>query len=58
MVGKNNRWNFPKSEIIARYKEIGSQIFQTDWHDSVVLYNNLKRFRIENQRKRHPRLWH
>ena len=57
-VGNNNRWNFPKPEIIARYEAIGSQIYQTNSHGAVVFTSNSKGFRIVSQRKRYPRLWH
>jgi competence protein ComEC len=57
-VGKDNRWNFPKPEVIARYKAIESQIYRTDRHGAVSFYSDSNNFRIESQRKRHPRLWH
>jgi competence protein ComEC len=57
-VGKDNRWNFPKPEVIARYKAIKSQIYRTDRHGAVSFYSDSNNFRIESQRKRHPRLWH
>jgi competence protein ComEC len=57
-VGKDNRWNFPKPDVIARYKAIKSQIYRTDRHGAVSFYSDSNNFRIESQRKRHPRLWH
>ncbi len=56
-VGKDNRWNFPKPEIVSRYTAIKSEIYQTDKHGAVSFYSNSSSFRIESQRRRHPRLW-
>jgi competence protein ComEC len=57
-VGKNNRWNFPKPEVISRYKAIQSGIFRTDKHGAVTFYSGSNNFLIESERIRHPRFWH
>lgn len=57
-VGKDNRWNFPKPEVIARYNAIKSQIYRTDRDGAVSFYSDSNNFRLESQRRRHPRLWH
>ncbi len=57
-VGKDNRWNFPKPEVVTRYKAINSEIYRTDKHGAVSFYSDSDNFRIESQRRRHPRLWH
>ncbi len=57
-VGKDNRWRFPKSEVLDRYKAVKSQIYRTDSDGAVTFYSNSNDFRLESQRRRHPRLWH
>lgn len=57
-VGKDNRWNFPKPEVIARYSAINAEIYRTDMHGAVNLYSHSNNFQIESQRLRHPRFWH
>jgi competence protein ComEC len=57
-VGKNNRWNFPKPEVISRYKLIQSDMYRTDKHGAVTFYSGSNDFRIESERLRHPRFWH
>jgi competence protein ComEC len=57
-VGKDNRWNFPKPEVVSRYKAIESEIYRTDQHGAVTFYSGSKNFLIESERIRHPRFWH
>lgn len=57
-VGKDNRWNFPKPEVVSRYKAINSELYRTDKHGAVSFYSDPNNFRIKSQRRRHPRLWH
>jgi competence protein ComEC len=57
-VGKDNRWDFPKPEVVARYQAIMSQIYRTDKHGAVTFYSDSSKSLIESQRIRHPRLWH
>jgi competence protein ComEC len=57
-VGKDNRWGFPKSAVVARYRAIASQIYRTDVHGAVSFTSTMDRFRVESQRQRRPRLWH
>ena len=57
-VGKDNRWSFPKSEVLDRYKAVKGQIYRTDSDGAVIFYSNSNDFRLESQRRRHPRLWH
>lgn len=57
-VGKYNRWNFPKPEVVARYQAIDTEIYRTDVNGAVSLYSEVNSFRLESQRTRHPRMWH
>ena len=57
-VGNNNRWNFPKPEVISRYKATQSDIYRTDKHGAVTFYSGSNNFLIESERIRHPRFWH
>ncbi|MFT4607419.1 MAG: competence protein ComEC [Chitinophagales bacterium] len=57
-VGKDNRWNFPKPEVVARYQTIMSQIYRTDQDGAVTFFSDSNQYRIESQRTRHPRFWH
>lgn len=57
-VGKNNRWGFPKPEIIDRYESIDSRIYRTDLHGAVSVYSDSTGFRVESLRQHRPRLWY
>ena len=57
-VGKDNRWGFPKPQILERYLAIDSDIYRTDLHGAVTVYSDSAGLRVESQRQRRPRLWH
>ena len=57
-VGNDNRWGFPKLEVVERYQVIGSEIYRSDYHGAVTVYSGTSGLRVESQRQRSPKLWY
>jgi len=56
-IGKNNRWGFPKSEVVKRYQQQESQIFRSDMHGAITLTSHVEAVDIESYRENSRRLW-
>jgi len=57
-VGRNNRWGFPREEIVARYKTLESQIYRTDQHGAVSFISTMGGLHRQSYRQSRQRLWH
>ena len=57
-VGKGNRWNFPKQEVLEVYEDIGSGVLRTDQQGAITIYSNAQGIRIETYRSKRNRLWY
>ncbi len=56
-VGRNNRWGFPKLEILTRYRRQGSRIYRSDFDGAITLLSTQDSLLIERSRKS-ARIWH
>ena len=56
-LGRDNRWGFPKSEVVSRYQKIGSQIYRSDRHGAIMLTSDADGLEVESFRQRNRRLW-
>ena len=58
-AGHRNRYRFPRPEVIARYREIGSQVLETGKSGaiSVTLRRHGRHPVVSRFRQRWPRLW-
>ena len=50
-VGWRNRFNFPHSEVLERYRHQGSHILRTDLDGAVAIRSDGKRLRVDSCRK-------
>jgi competence protein ComEC len=57
-VGKNNRWGFPKPEVLANYREINSQILRTDEQGAITVFSSAAGLRFEAHRRPGSKLWY
>ena len=56
--GFQNRWQFPRPEVVERYALAGAEIFQTDRHGAVSISCREQGCQLESFRNQHPRLWY
>lgn len=49
-VGENNRYQHPTAETLARLKKVGSKIYRTDEHGSIVFVSNGKNIIVKVER--------
>ncbi|MDO9151313.1 MAG: DNA internalization-related competence protein ComEC/Rec2 [Methylotenera sp.] len=61
-VGYLNRFKHPRPEVIARYKTINSNIYQSDYHGAIELNFNKQgttpEIAVRNWRAQRKRYWH
>ena len=57
-VGRNNRWRFPRKDVLARYEAVGSQIYRTDQHGAISLLSISNSLQSLSFRQNHQRIWH
>lgn len=56
-LGKNNRWGFPRPEVVSRYEESGSKIYRSDIDGAVTVMSTSDNLDIDRWRKT-KRIWH
>jgi competence protein ComEC len=56
-LSRDNRWGFPKDEVVSRYQNIGSQIYRSDLHGAVTLSSDTEGLAVESFRQKSNRLW-
>lgn len=56
-LGRNNRWGFPKSEVLERYQKTATNIFRTDRDGAISLLSQPEELQIRSQRQ-FNRIWH
>ncbi len=57
-VGRNNRWGFPRAEIVARYISLTSRIYRTDRLGAIIINSRAQGYSIDSYRRRQQRIWH
>jgi len=59
-TGFNNQWQFPKAEVLDRYRAIDSQIWITHRDGAIVVSTDeaSKDFQITSSRQSYPHFWH
>ena len=50
MVGKDNKYGLPKSNIVDRYKKLGTKIYRTDENGTIEIISNGKEMQIKKER--------
>ena len=56
-LGRDNRWGFPKKEVVSRYQQVGSRIYRSDLHGAVILNIDGEGLNVESFRQLNNRLW-
>jgi competence protein ComEC len=57
-VGYRNRFGHPRTEVVRRYRDVGSRIVRSDRDGAILLEIATDGVRIELQRERYRRYWH
>ncbi len=57
-VGKDNRWGFPKAEILENYRAISSQVLRTDLQGAITVISKHAGLEVEGYRQRRTRIWY
>ena len=57
-VGKNNRWGFPKPEVLVNYREVNSQILRTDEQGAISVFSSATGLRLEVHRQPGSKIWY
>ncbi len=57
-VGYRNRFGHPRENVLARYREAGSELLRTDSGGAIQIRLEPEGIRIETQRERARRYWH
>ncbi|MBL7000796.1 MAG: DNA internalization-related competence protein ComEC/Rec2 [Gammaproteobacteria bacterium] len=56
--GYLNRWQFPKSAVVKRYTDTGSQLSQTDRAGAIQISCAQEGCELTRYRQQHPRIWY
>jgi competence protein ComEC len=57
-AGYRNRFGHPRAEVVARYRQIGSELFRSDEDGAVMLEVDTAGMRLERVRKTQRRYWY
>jgi competence protein ComEC len=57
-VGYRNRFGHPREDVLARYREAGSELLRTDTGGAIQLRLAPGSLRVEAERDRARRYWH
>jgi competence protein ComEC len=57
-VGYRNRFGHPREDVLARYREAGSELLRTDAAGAIRLRLEPGNLRVDGQRYRERRYWH
>ena len=55
-MGRNNRWGFPRPEVVSRYEKSGSQIYRSDTDGAITILSTPDNLGIDRWRKA-KRIW-
>ena len=56
-AGYRNRFGHPRSEVVARYRELGSAILRSDRHGAIELEFGPGVWNLTLERERRKRYW-
>ena len=56
-AGYRNRFGHPKEEVVARYRDIGSELLRSDEDGAVIVEMDGNDLRVDRWRKAHARYW-
>jgi competence protein ComEC len=57
-VGRNNRWGFPKAEVLENYHKLNSQILRTDQQGAITITSHARGLDLETHRKPGSKTWY
>jgi len=57
-VGHRNRFGHPREDVLARYREAGSELLRTDTGGAIQLRFATDNLRVDAERERARRYWH
>jgi competence protein ComEC len=57
-VGYRNRFGHPREDVLARYREAGSELLRTDAAGAIRLRFEPGNLRVDAERDRARRYWH
>ena len=57
-AGYRNKFHHPKPEVVARYSDIGSELFRSDEDGAIIVNMNAVDMTLERYRKSHARYWY
>jgi competence protein ComEC len=57
-VGKDNRWGFPKAEILENYRAISSQVLRTDLQGAITVISKQAGLEVEGYRQHRTKIWY
>jgi competence protein ComEC len=57
-MGYRNRFHHPRPEVVARYSDIGSELFRSDEDGAIIIQMNAADLTLERYRKTHARYWY
>src|SRR5512135_1788446 len=55
--GYLNRFGHPKTEVVERYRSVGSEILRSDMDGAIGIAMDAQDFKIERYRETHARYW-
>ncbi len=56
-LGRNNRWGFPKAEVVSRYQQLDSRIYRSDFDGAVMVLSMPDSLNVDSWRQS-KRIWH
>ncbi|MDX1444138.1 MAG: DNA internalization-related competence protein ComEC/Rec2, partial [Gammaproteobacteria bacterium] len=56
-AGFGNRWNFPRDEVAARWKQAGAQVEVTGQGGAILLVYDGRDWHVRRSRENRPALW-
>jgi len=57
-VGRNNRWGFPKPEVLENYRDVNSQILRTDEQGAITVFSSATGLGLEAHRRPGSKPWY
>jgi competence protein ComEC len=57
-VGYRNKFHHPRPDVVARYRDIGSELFRSDEDGAIIIQMSAAALTLERYRKSHARYWY
>jgi competence protein ComEC len=57
-VGYRNKFHHPRPEVVARYRDVGSELFRSDEDGAIIVQMNAANLSLDRYRKSHARYWY